>query len=162
VKFFSENTKKTLDKSLKVRYNINNRSHITAERIENTMSFNLKLRALRKRKGMPQRELAKELGVALSTIAMWETANREPDLATIRKIADYFNVSIEELVNDDIELGYENYNLKNNARFDEEIISLRNMLHSRPEMQMLFSVSKSASKEDIEKAIRIIEALKQS
>ena len=36
------------------------------------------------------------------------------------------------------------------------------MLHSRPEMQMLFSVSKSASKEDIEKAIRIIEALKQS
>ncbi|MBO5299220.1 MAG: helix-turn-helix domain-containing protein [Clostridia bacterium] len=111
---------------------------------------------------MPQRELAKELGVALSTIAMWETANREPDLATIRKIADYFNVSIEELVNDDIELGYENYTLKSNARFDEEIISLRNMLHSRPEMQMLFSVSKSASKEDIEKAIRIIEALKQS
>ena len=80
----------------------------------------------------------------------------------IRKIADFFSVSIEELVNDDIDIGYNSGNtLKNNARFDEEIISLRNMLHTRPEMRMLFSVSKSASKEDIEKAIKIIEALKQ-
>ena len=127
-----------------------------------TMSFNMKLRTLRKMKGMRQRELADALGVALSTIAMWETANREPNFAMIRKIADYFSVSIEELVNDDIEIGYNNGNtLKNNARFDEEIISLRNMLHTRPEMRMLFSVSKSASKEDIEKAIKIIEALKQ-
>lgn len=126
------------------------------------MSFNMKLRTLRKRKGMTQRELAADLGVALSTIAMWETANREPDLATIRKLAEYFSVSIEELINDEIEIGYENYTLKKNARFDEEIITLRNMLHSRPEMQALFSVSKSASKEDIEKTIRIIEALKQS
>lgn len=126
------------------------------------MSFNMKLRTLRKMKGMRQRELADALGVALSTIAMWETANREPNFAMIRKIADYFSVSIEELVNDDIEIGYNNGNtLKNNARFDEEIISLRNMLHTRPEMRMLFSVSKSASKEDIEKAIKIIEALKQ-
>ena len=126
------------------------------------MSFNMKLRTLRKRKGMTQRELAADLGVALSTIAMWETANREPDLATIRKLAEYFSVSIEELINDEIEIGYENYTLKKNARFDEEIITLRNMLHSRPEMQALFSVSKSATKEDIAKTIRIIEALKQS
>jgi len=125
------------------------------------MSFNIKLRTLRKKKGLTQKELSSDLGVALSTVAMWETANREPDLATIRKIAEYFDVSIEELVNDDLELGYTNYSFKNNARFDEEIISIRNMLHSRPEMQMLFSVSKSASKEDIEKAIKIIEALKQ-
>ncbi|MBQ1862878.1 MAG: helix-turn-helix transcriptional regulator [Clostridia bacterium] len=126
------------------------------------MSFNMKLRTLRKMKGMKQRELAEALGVALSTIAMWETANREPNFAMIRKIADYFSVSIEQLVNDDIELEFgSNNTLKNNARFDEEIISLRNMLHTRPEMRMLFSVSKSASKEDIEKAIKIIEALKQ-
>ncbi|MBR5721229.1 MAG: helix-turn-helix transcriptional regulator [Clostridia bacterium] len=122
----------------------------------------MKLRTLRKMKGMRQRELADALGVALSTIAMWETANREPNFAMIRKIADFFSVSIEELVNDDIDIGYNSGNtLKNNARFDEEIISLRNMLHTRPEMRMLFSVSKSASKEDIEKAIKIIEALKQ-
>ncbi|MBQ6172864.1 MAG: helix-turn-helix transcriptional regulator [Clostridia bacterium] len=122
----------------------------------------MKLRTLRKMKGMKQRELAEALGVALSTIAMWETANREPNFAMIRKIADYFSVSIEQLVNDDIELEFgSNNTLKNNARFDEEIISLRNMLHTRPEMRMLFSVSKSASKEDIEKAIKIIEALKQ-
>ncbi len=125
------------------------------------MSFNMKLRTLRKMKGMRQRELAEALGVALSTIAMWETANREPNLAMIRKIADFFSVSIEDLVNDDIELEFNRGStLKNNARFDEEIISLRNMLHTRPEMRMLFSVSKSASKEDIEKAIKIIEALK--
>ena len=112
--------------------------------------------------GKTKKDLTEALGIGINTLKRWETENRMPNAATTLAIADYFNVSIEELVNDDIELGYENYTLKSNARFDEEIISLRNMLHSRPEMQMLFSVSKSASKEDIEKAIRIIEALKQS
>ena len=122
----------------------------------------MRLKELRRAKQISQVKLAIDLNLTQNSISRYETGEREADYKTLIAIADYFNVSIEELVNDDIELGYENYTLKSNARFDEEIISLRNMLHSRPEMQMLFSVSKSASKEDIEKAIRIIEALKQS
>ena len=126
------------------------------------MTFGNKLQTLRKMRHMKQRELAKEFGVALSTIAMWETANRAPSKDMIVKIADYFSVSTDTLLLDNIELEFDSNNsLKHDARFDEEIISLRNTLHSRSEMRALFSVSKRASKEDIEKAIKIIEALKQ-
>lgn len=44
---------------------------------------------------------------------------------------------------------------------NDELAQLRDMLRTRPEMKMLFSVSKNASKEDIERAVAIIEALKE-
>jgi ribosomal protein L23 len=43
---------------------------------------------------------------------------------------------------------------------DDETRDLINSLRSKPEMKMLFSVSKNATKEDIIKAVKIIEALK--
>ncbi len=44
---------------------------------------------------------------------------------------------------------------------DEELIDLLEELRSRPEMRMLFSLSKNATKEDVEDAVRIIEALRK-
>lgn len=44
----------------------------------------------------------------------------------------------------------------------DELAELRQMLRTRPEVKMLFSVSKNASREDIERAVAIIEALKSS
>ena len=43
---------------------------------------------------------------------------------------------------------------------DDETMELLEELKTRPEMRTLFSVSKKASKEDILKAVKIIEALK--
>jgi deoxyinosine 3'endonuclease (endonuclease V) len=43
---------------------------------------------------------------------------------------------------------------------DDETRDLIDSLRSKPEMKMLFSVSKNATKEDIIKAVKIIEALK--
>ncbi|MCL6558540.1 MAG: helix-turn-helix domain-containing protein [Firmicutes bacterium] len=57
-----------------------------------------RIAALRKRKNLSQTEFAKRLGVGRSTVAMWETADREPDAATIQRIADFFNVSTDYLL----------------------------------------------------------------
>lgn len=134
------------------------------------MPFHQKLKALRKNAGLSQKQLSMMLKVALSTVAMWETANREPNIATLKKIAEFFNVSIEVLLNDDVSIydRTEVYKVDKagqpvaHALYDEEILDLRHMLHSRPEMKMLFSVSKGASKEDVERAVAIIEALKKA
>ena len=48
------------------------------------MRFSENLKVLRKNNGMTQKELSQALGVALSTVAMWETGNRKPDLETFR------------------------------------------------------------------------------
>lgn len=44
-----------------------------------------------------QHDLAKLLKVDRSTVASWEIDRREPDLATLAKLADLFNVSVDWL-----------------------------------------------------------------
>jgi putative transcriptional regulator len=44
-----------------------------------------------------QRQVADELNVAVSTIAMYETGARVPSLNMARKISNYYGVSIEDI-----------------------------------------------------------------
>lgn len=53
---------------------------------------------LRNDKGLNQRELAIHLGVSNGAIGMWETGKRQPDLETIKKIALFFNVTVDYLL----------------------------------------------------------------
>lgn len=117
------------------------------------MQFKNNMRTLRKKAGITQKELAANLGVALSTVAMWETGCRRPDYETLKKIAEFYGVSYNQLLSDCPE------DVEND---EDEISVLRDVLRTRPEMKMLFSVSKGASKEDIERAVAIIEALKSN
>ncbi|QDR82241.1 helix-turn-helix domain-containing protein [Sporomusa termitida] len=50
------------------------------------------------RKHLTQEELAAILKVDRSTLASWEVDRREPDIATLSRIASYFQVSIDWLV----------------------------------------------------------------
>lgn len=129
------------------------------------MTFNTKLKALRKKNRMTQKDLAENLEVALSTVAMWETANREPDIAMLKKISDFFDISIEVLLDDSMSVDDSGQIFIGQGEVRttyDDLRDIRRLLHDRPEMQMLFSVTKNASKEDIERAVKIIEALKES
>lgn len=65
---------------------------------ENMSNFNVILQNLRKNKGLSQTELAKKIGVAPSTIGMYETGKREPNYETLEIIADFFNVDMNYLL----------------------------------------------------------------
>lgn len=56
-----------------------------------------RLRELRKARNMTQPQLAQLLGIAKSTISMYENGRREPDLETLEAIADIFNVDLNSL-----------------------------------------------------------------
>lgn len=57
------------------------------------------LNKLRKLKGVSQKQLANELGdINQQTISHYETGTREPNIQTLIKLADYFDVSIDYLV----------------------------------------------------------------
>lgn len=60
--------------------------------------FNENLRAARERKGMTQKDIADSIGVAKSTYSLYESGNREPNVQTIKRIADILNVSADELL----------------------------------------------------------------
>lgn len=51
------------------------------------------LRALRRRRGMSQQELALALGVSKQTISNWEVGRKVPRMKAIEKIANVFGVS---------------------------------------------------------------------
>lgn len=59
--------------------------------------FSKVLRKLRLDLKYSQQQLAAMLGVAKSTISMYENGNREPDLAALKKIADLFEVDMDYL-----------------------------------------------------------------
>ena len=54
--------------------------------------------ALRRSKGMTQRELAQLLHVSDKTVSRWETGESAPDLALIPAIAEIFGVTCDELL----------------------------------------------------------------
>ena len=57
------------------------------------------LKGLRREKGITQEQLAEELGVSSRTISRWETGNNMPDLSLLVEVAEYFDVSIPEIIN---------------------------------------------------------------
>ena len=54
------------------------------------------LKILRIRKGLNQDELAKELNVTRNSVSAWERGIK-PSLDNAKKIADFFEVSIDEI-----------------------------------------------------------------
>ncbi len=61
-------------------------------------NFNENLKNARERRGMSQKDVAEEIGVAKSTYSLYESGNREPNVQTIKKIADVLNVSADDLL----------------------------------------------------------------
>jgi len=57
------------------------------------------MQILRKDKGLTQEELAKESGIAYTTIVKLEQGLLDnPTLKTLQKLADVFKISIDELI----------------------------------------------------------------
>lgn len=56
------------------------------------------LKELRREKGITQEQLADELGVSGRTISRWETGSNMPDISLLVEIAEFFDVSIPEII----------------------------------------------------------------
>ncbi|MGN0689924.1 MAG: helix-turn-helix domain-containing protein [Oscillospiraceae bacterium] len=56
------------------------------------------LREIRQRAGVSQVALAKKLGVTSSTVTQWESGVRKPDIVMVKKIANVFGVTVDELL----------------------------------------------------------------
>ena len=65
------------------------------------MEFHEKLQALRKQKGLTQEELAGALYVSRTAISKWESARGYPNIESLKAIAKFFSVTIDELLSGD-------------------------------------------------------------
>lgn len=62
------------------------------------MEFNEKLQELRKARGLTQEELAEALFVSRTAISKWESGRGYPSIDSLKQIANYFSISIDELL----------------------------------------------------------------
>lgn len=62
------------------------------------LEFNEKLQELRKRKGLTQEELAEVLYVSRTAISKWESGRGYPGIDSLKRISEYFSVSLDELL----------------------------------------------------------------
>ena len=66
------------------------------------MEIGKKIMDLRKMNGLSQEELAEKVGVARQTISKWELGETSPDLKQAKELSRIFNVSLDELTDNDI------------------------------------------------------------
>ena len=62
------------------------------------MEFNEKLQELRKQKGLTQEELAERLYVSRTAISKWESGRGYPNIESLKAIANFFSVTVDELL----------------------------------------------------------------
>ena len=103
-------------------------------------------------KGVKPSRMCTDIGISKGLISDLKAERRTGVSAvTAQKIADYFGVSVGYL------LGEEE---KPTACADDGLAEYLEMLKTRPECRMLFQLSKDATKEEVEAAVRIIEAIR--
>ena len=110
-----------------------------------------KIDALLKQKGKKQSELTAYLGIKKNRYTDWKSGRIHSYIKYLPQIADFFGVSVDYL------LGKEEPTAE-----DGELQEYLEELKNRPEMRMLFSLAKGATKEDVEQAVAIIEALRNT
>jgi transcriptional regulator with XRE-family HTH domain len=108
-----------------------------------------RIKNLREKRGMSQSMLAEKFTLSQQTISAYERGERDPDTETLTKLADFFNVSIDYLLG------------KEDADLDPEVLAYAEELKERKDLQVLLFVARDVKKEDLQKAIKIIEALKE-
>lgn len=109
-----------------------------------------------KSKGVSGSRMCLDLGLSKSTLSDMKSGRTKGiSTNTAQKIASYFGVTVGYL------LGEEEEKEKPLVNGDEELTEYLEILKNRPEVRMLFQLSKDATKEDVEKAVRIIEALRK-
>ncbi|MGI2710116.1 helix-turn-helix domain-containing protein [Bacillus cytotoxicus] len=85
--------------------------------------FGRNLRNLRNLQGLSLNTLGKELGVTGSAISSWELGNKEPNFDMLIKVANYFKVSIDYMLNHQV--------FDNEAQKKEVVSQLANEIYER-------------------------------
>lgn len=104
-------------------------------------------------RGIPKMEFYKMCGFTDAAVSQWRRGKNTPSMKTIQAIADCLGVTAEYLLT-----GAEQEE-KPLINDDEELTEYLEELKSRPEKRMLFSVTKNATKAQIEAIVKMIEEM---
>jgi transcriptional regulator with XRE-family HTH domain len=106
--------------------------------------------------GMTQAEIGRIAGLTNKAVSNWEHDRFSPRMGNVRKVAEYFNVPISALVDDENTECDE----ENEDEDEDDIMEYREAVRRNPDLRVLFKLTNNASTEDVKKAIAIVKMLK--
>lgn len=107
-----------------------------------------KLKELRRNRNMLQKDVAKVLNVSISTVSMWEVGSNQPSGDDIKKIANYFGVSTDYLL--------DNEDSKSVVRNDEVLKDVADKVNDPLNRALYKKVGELKSEEDKKRVYDII------
>ena len=111
-----------------------------------------RIESLRKSSGISQGKLEKELGFSNGSVSKWK--NSMLKLERLQKVAEYFGVSIEYIMN-----GQEDD--KNEYYYNKETATMAQQIFENKNLKVLFDAAKDASPEDLKTTHDMLMALKK-
>lgn len=109
------------------------------------MNIGIKIKELRKQKGITQTELSKVLGVGKTTISNYETGYSTPDSLIIQRLSEFFNVSTDFLIknSEQISCNQSTINKKMLDISDLDEDSIKELLHYKELLLLKQEVDKN-------------------
>lgn len=99
-------------------------------------------------------QMCKAAGIPRSSLSDYKSGRKQSiSFVNLQRIADYFKITVDELVNGEIKKS------PDEMSEDEEINEMLEDLKNNPGKRLLFSKTKHATKEDIEKIIAMVDIL---
>ena len=86
------------------------------------MEFGQKLQSLRKQKGLTQEELAKKLFVSRTAISKWESDRGYPNIDSLKAIAAFFSVTIDDLISGEEAINLAEQDSKQKENYTRDLV----------------------------------------
>ena len=110
------------------------------------MTFGQILADLREERGIPQKELASQLNISISTVSNYENGIHCPDFNMLCRIADYFDVTTDYLLG--------------RTRYPSPLGNLNQTLTDNYTISDLINTTLSLSTRDVQALLEYVELLK--
>lgn len=114
-----------------------------------------------KEKELTAYRVSKDTGISQASLADWRKGRSKPKIDKLKKLSEYFGVSIQYLTGESDQIDdTQQMQAPNGYYVDKETAEYAEMLRTRPGARLLFSAAKDISKDDLQKAVEYIEFLK--
>ena len=98
-----------------------------------------------KQRGVSPYQVSKQTGVSSATLSSWKVGRYTPKQDKLQAIADYFNVTLDYLLNGDGDLSED----APSYYMDEDARDIAQFLFENPDYKVLFDASRKVKREDI-------------
>ena len=112
---------------------------------------------IRKKNNLTQQQIADKLGISRSAVGMYEKGEREPNIETLKHIADTFNVDMNYLLGKSPSTEV----IPDTYYFNPETSKIAQEIYDNKELSLLFDAARNSDTEDLQTIHSMLMALKR-